>query len=247
MTEENKILPSEETSSDVKINDSEEKLYTQKELEKIVEQRLIRERKNAESFREIRDLLGELRKRGDIKEGSNAQIACSLAKLLHKDEEAKEDSKTEENSASPDTLPESVKNADFPRFSEVVQKDTPEVSNSADEFYRFIEKFGENELKAAMNDKAFTAFSAGKEGSLSSLYEGYLDFLSALSESRDARKYRAAEASLASTGFSKRASGEVDYGSLLTENQKKLAKGAGMSYRQYSELLSQIPTKKLKK
>lgn len=247
MTEENKILPSEENTGDVKINDSEEKLYTQKELEKIVEQRLIRERKNAESFRDIRDLLGELRKRGDIKEGSNAQIASSLAKLLSESKEAKEHSENKDKSASDIPLPEGEKDVAFPKFSEVAHNDLPEKSDGANEFYRFLEKFGENELKNAMHDRAFTAFSAGKEGSLTSLYQSYLDFLSALTESRDARKYRAAEASLASTGFSGRASGEVDYGSLLTENQKKLAKGAGMSYRQYSELLSQIPTKKLKK
>jgi len=32
---------------------------------------------------------------------------------------------------------------------------------------------------------------------------------------------------------------------LLSDNQKRIAKAAGMSYRQYSELLSQIPTKRL--
>lgn len=246
MTEEKKVLPPEETTSDVKINNSEEKLYTQKELEKIVEQRLIRERKNAESFRDVREVIAELRKRGDIKESSNTQIATSLARLLHKSEEAHENSEDKEKTESPDTVPDSDKDAAFPKFSEAAQKDSPEKSKSANEFLDFIEKFGEKHLKGVMNDSAFANFASGKTGSLTSLYASYLDFLSALSESDDARKYRAAEASLASTGFSKRASGDVDYGSLLTESQKRLAKGAGMSYRQYSELLSQIPTKKLK-
>lgn len=113
------------------------------------------------------------------------------------------------------------------------------------ELHTFLAAYGEERLSDALHDEAFRAFCMGKQGSLTALYESYLTFLSALSQSRDARRYRAAESHLASTGFSGNASGAPDYGSMLSENQKSLAKASGMSFRQYAELLGQIPTKKL--
>ncbi len=246
MTDETKQIKTPEAkASDGNIKDSEEKLYSQKELEKIVEQRLIRERKNTESFRDIREIIAELKRRGDIEAGSNAQIASKLGSLL----EAAQNKTPEEQSEEvpPVAAPDSDKKTSEPTLTAEVPRSLPEEEKGTNEFFEFIEKFGEEKLKKLMNDRTFSAFSIGKSGSLASIYENYIDFLSALSDSNDARKYRAAEAGLASTGFSKKASGAVDYGSALTENQKSLARSAGMSYKQYSELLSQIPNKKLKK
>ena len=110
---------------------------------------------------------------------------------------------------------------------------------------RFLAAYGEETLLSALRDDTFKSFCVGKNGDLCTLYRGYLDFLSALSESKNARLCRAAERQLASTGFSNIASGAPDYGALLTENQKSIAKAAGMSYRDYAEFLEQIPKKRL--
>ena len=110
---------------------------------------------------------------------------------------------------------------------------------------RFLAEFGEETLLSALRDDAFRTFCVGKSGDLCTLYRGYLAFLSALTESQNARLCRAAERQLASTGFSNIASGAPDYGALLTENQKSIAKASGMSYRDYAAFLEQIPKKRL--
>ena len=110
---------------------------------------------------------------------------------------------------------------------------------------RFLAEFGEETLLSALRDDAFRTFCVGKSGDLCTLYRGYLAFLSALTESQNARLCRAAERQLASTGFSNIASGAPDYGTLLTENQKSIAKASGMSYRDYAAFLEQIPKKRL--
>ncbi len=110
---------------------------------------------------------------------------------------------------------------------------------------RFLAEFGEETLLSALRDDAFRTFCVGKSGDLCTLYRGYIAFLSALTESQNARLCRAAERQLASTGFSNIASGAPDYGALLTENQKSIAKASGMSYRDYAAFLEQIPKKRL--
>lgn len=113
------------------------------------------------------------------------------------------------------------------------------------EISEFLIRFGEKSLNEAINDKAFSAFCSGKRGSLCQLYESYNAFLAALSQSPQVKKYRELKNGFASTGFSGNSSPVIDYGSLLTENQRQIASASGMSYRQYAELLAQIPTKKL--
>ncbi|MBR5528462.1 MAG: hypothetical protein IKV97_05600 [Clostridia bacterium] len=109
----------------------------------------------------------------------------------------------------------------------------------------FLTVYSEKELLSAFHDDAFRAFCTGKRGSILELYEDYRCFINALENTHEARNYRAARSGLASTAFSGSASGAVDYGSMLTKNQRDIADRAGMSYRRYSELLSQIPNKKL--
>ena len=109
----------------------------------------------------------------------------------------------------------------------------------------FLGEYGEDTLLSALSDDAFRQFCIGKNDTLCGLYRGYLAFLSALTENKNARLCRAAERQLASTGFSNTASGAPDYGAALSENQKSVARSAGMSYRDYAALLEQIPTKRL--
>lgn len=113
------------------------------------------------------------------------------------------------------------------------------------EISEFLTVYSEKELVSALKDDAFRAFCEGKRGSILELYEGYKSFIKALEHSHEARSYRAARSGLASTAFSGFSSSAVDYGSMLTENQKEIANRAGMSYQRYAELLAQIPSKKL--
>ena len=229
----------------------EEKLFTKKELENIVEQRLSRERKSSESLCKIRDLVALLRQNEAFKKLSNASLADKLQELVHRETEAPDNAVVKAREARPESF------LSCPTFGEMTQNITAEdtqengyaeeMPETAEQngFSRFFTKHGEQKLLELMNDSAFRAFCVGKSGDLLELYESYMGFLEALSVSPEAKRRRVAQREFASTGFSRGACSTVDYGSLLTENQKKIAKAAGMSYRQYSELISQIPSKKL--
>ena len=159
-----------------------------------------------------------------------------------------------EQASTEEALPEtpSFERAE-PRIDDAEKAKTVENAESEEQararrkedIRRFLAEFGEETLLSALRDDAFRTFCVGKSGDLCTLYRGYLAFLSALTESQNARLCRAAERQLASTGFSNIASGAPDYGALLTENQKSIAKASGMSYRDYAAFLEQIPKKRL--
>lgn len=106
----------------------------------------------------------------------------------------------------------------------------------------FIRNFGEQKLEQLSSDQAFISFKNGKAGSLTEIYTQYVDFLNQLSTHNEVRKSRAAQTLLASTGFSRHDfSQEADYSQRLTQRQREIAKNAGLSYKEYSGLLSQVP------
>ncbi len=230
---------------------SNEKVFTKDEMEAIIEKRLSRERKNEKNMKKIREFLSYIRKNEEFKDLSNAELAERLALVLTKTAEIPEDKGT------PDAPPSEKKTETEMTVSEPKDrpKDTEAAISEEDsdegkrrlEIFEFIEKYGKNELENLIRDRAFPEFCRGKTGNLVSLFEDYRAFLAALTESDTDKKQKQAEAGLASTGFSGYSSGGVDYSEMLTDNQKRIASAAGMSAKQYYELLSQIPTKNIKK
>ena len=233
----------ENINTEISENAETEKLFTRKELEKIVEQRLLRDRKNTESLTKIRELLVLLRQNDAFKKLSNAAIAKKLGELAEKVESADEVEEVSPDSDSTDPVP--TENAETAET--LVGKEAFDQTQTAidGELLRFFEKYDEEKLFEILKDSSFRRFSRGRRGDLLEVYEDYLGFLSELSDSSDAKRYRAAQRQLCSTGFSEGASCATDYGSMLSENQRRIAKAAGMSYRHYAQLLSQIPSKKL--
>ncbi len=227
------------------------KLFTREELEKIVEQRLLRERKNNESLTKIRDTLSLLRQKEAFKNLSNASLADKLEELEKEadDAEKKTDSAQTEREVFPDACRKESAQGGNAYAAEPVIREKEAFYDAWERRIRelsdFLARYGEEKLEEALSDDAFRFFSRGKRGDILSLYEDYLGFLDGLSSSPEVKRYRAAQRELASTGFSGGASCAVDYGSMLSDNQRRIAKAAGMSFRQYAELLSQIPSKKL--
>lgn len=254
--------------------DMTEKLYTQKELEEILSQRLSRERKNTESLQYIRDALAQFRKQEPYKSLSNARLAEMVIDMAKKNlesqaqdtaekaepclsvpEEKEETESAEYNGTQPEHTVQSAEEIQetddtlsmetLNQTSQVSEYKTDVQKEKMSEIAEFLARHGENAMSDAISDKAFRAFCDGKNGSLCQLYDSYKAFLYALSQSPEARKYRELKNGFASTGFSGNSSPVIDYGSLLTENQRQIASASGMSYKQYAELLAQIPTKKL--
>lgn len=214
---------------------SDERLYTPEELENIIEARLSRERKNNDSLIKVREALVAIRKEESFKKLSNAQLAKKLSEMAENLSEDKTSADKDEPavpdaSAQGDNGGKDEKNADERREREIAE---------------FISLYGERRLKELTGDRNFKSFCRRREGDLVTLYEDYCIFLGGLNAT--GRNAKAAQRGLASTGFSGYAAGTPDHASLLTENQKAIAASAGMSYKQYLELLSQIPTKKVGK
>jgi hypothetical protein len=228
----------EKKSNDQK-NSSDERLYTSQELEKIVEARLKRERLHNDSYMKVRESLALLRKEDAFKDLSNAKIAQKLSEIAQK----LSSDETPDNDKDPVTVPDVQ--TSFEKAG--AEENGNEKERRVNEIKQFISVYGEDTLEKLMEDKLFTSFCKRHSGDLLTLYEDYTIFLSQLANANSAVNARAAQRGFASTGFSGYAAGTPDYASLLTENQKKIASAAGMSYRQYSELLAQIPTKKVGK
>lgn len=247
------------------MTENTQKLYTHEELENIVEQRLCRERKNRESLAKIRSVLNTLRTKEPFKTLSNAEIAQKLCELADGADFAENTEVSRDIISVPDgdtaeyiqlkephaQAEEYVQNGDEAYIESVTTEQLPEKTEDPEkmrklhEISEFLTAYSEQTLAAALKDAAFGAFCAGKNGSILELYNDYRRFLDALENTHEARNFRAARACLASTAFSGNASSAVDYGSMLTENQRDIANRAGMSYRRYAELLAQIPSKKL--
>ena len=236
MTEDTNIMPSE--------TEEGEKLFTRKELESIVEYRLSRDRKNTESLNKIRGLVSGLRKNDVFKNLSNAQMAGKLAMIAEQMESNGVDEKEIPEAFSKDgTKIPDAEDAVTPTGEKEATENTQKTVES--ELQRFLERFDSERLFEVLGDGAFRTFLRGRRGDLLNIYEDYLGFLSEMGKASEEKRRRDAQRQLCSTGFSEGASCATDYGSMLSENQRRIAKAAGMSYRQYSELLCQIPSKKL--
>ena len=229
---------------------SDERSYTKKQLESIIEKRLKREREAGGAIIAARNALSAIRKEKAFRDLSNRELAKKLAALA----DGLSDDNTRTHSAKPSpTHPDaSEKDKDDASYAELSTEKTeeaidPEKKEREDEIREFISLYGEEKLKELTTDRSFKSFCRNRVGDLTSLYEDYFIFLEGLKNTRKSNSTRAAQRGIASTGFSGYAAGTPDYASLLTENQKQIAQEAGMSYKQYATLLSQIPTKKLGK
>lgn len=102
----------------------------------------------------------------------------------------------------------------------------------------FKEEYADIDLDALNGDEDFLEFATGKQGTLKTIYERYIKYTSKLKEKTAEEvtvKYKAKELSSTGTGKGGGKSEASEYG--LSERQKQLAKGNGMSYKEYAELL----------
>ncbi len=229
---------------------SDERSYTKKQLESIIEKRLKREREASGDIIAARNALSAIRKEKAFKDLSSRELAKKLAEIAGGlSDDNTQTQRAMPSPAHPDATEKETANASFAEPpSEIMDEGyDPEKAKREDEIREFISLYGEEKLKELTTDRSFKSFCRKREGDLTSLYEDYFIFLEGLKNTRSQKSARAAQRGIASTGFSGYAAGTPDYASLLTENQKQIAEDAGMSYKQYATLLSQIPTKKLGK
>lgn len=119
-----------------------------------------------------------------------------------------------------------------------------EASVSISDLFELKQRCPNADVGKIFTDRAFFEFSKGRGGSLCERYLDYLGFMSLVSGGDDVRNDRSDYSGAASTAFSSDGKAySYDYSERLTRRQMDIAKNAGMSYREYGELLDSIPSK----
>lgn len=118
------------------------------------------------------------------------------------------------------------------------------TSVSISDLFELKERCPNADVGKLFTDKAFFEFSKGRNGSLCERYLDYLGFMSLVSGRESVQNDRSDYSGAASTAFSSDGKAYAhDYSERLTRRQMYIAKNAGMSYREYGELLDSIPSK----
>ncbi len=216
------------------MNSNEEKSFTADEVNKIVEERLSRERKQGSSLAAVKELLKSLKAEGILKGESISELASELMALVS-ERTAEASAKAPEEG----TAPEGSENA--PEVKEGEGED-PAVAKFEREQAELKKAYPELDIKALFNDKVFCDFykSYVAEFGDATLLEVYGAFLKA----KSIEESLTLSSKLKRTPSSQRASESIE--SSLTPTQRAIASKAGMSYKEYAKLLEEIPKRNIK-
>ncbi len=276
------------------------RLFTQRELEKCIGERLMRERRNNSSLQSIKNLVDGLCERGIINADSYAEAEkelceklCSLEVGNAREENPEGDDLScvanscddgnsgesvsyadasvcsaekdaQEEKAYPEALMPKTDNSDMPKGEDDKEKasDTQEAQETqsiADELCLLYSRHPSVDVASLLESEQFRGYCTGRSGTLCELYEGFTSLLAALESFNKARLTTGLEGSkdapyedthstrhamkaLSSTGFSRQSASESsDFSSMLSPSQRDIARRAGISYREYAQLLCDIP------
>ncbi len=252
-----------------------EKMFSQRELEKHIAKRLVRERKQNAALSELRDAIDTLMSEGAINAGTYAEAARELTRALPRENvgntcdavteisdrptekagEALTDSTVPSKAAYEETEgPEETSEKPEPCLedyaaAESTASDREANSDRAGELSALMERYPELDVAELLSNEDFVRYCRRYGGALPEMYEGYkrlIDSLGALSAPQKYEKedntIAQARRVLSSTSFSgSSASPSADAGFELTPLQRDIARRAGLSYREYSEMLRDVP------
>lgn len=200
-----------------------EKLFTAKQVERIVGERLARERRNGTALGKVRDLIMGLAEKGVLTSRNIPDMAAELERML---------------------APSGVGTAeDTEKANTDEVGDTPEESTGGtvgDEIEEFASIFPNVDVRALLSDEEFLDYAEARSGRLAALYAGFLTEREERNRRDERDRSNALRRGLASTGFSSGKSGAEDYTSILTPSQIAIARNSGMSLKEYADYLSQV-------
>ena len=217
---------------------SGEKLFTSKQVERIIGERLAREKRNSASLAEVRDMMMNLVTAGVIHSRNIPDMAAEVEELLKSavgEKSTESADSTGETAVTENTSGTSPEGASEDESS----GDSPTVDSELEEFTRVFPRV---DLRSLLENEDFLDYADGKSGSLVSLYAAFLTERDERILAEEQDRSNSLRRSLASTGFSSGKSAGEDYSSLLTPTQMRIAKSAGMTYKEYADYLSQIKT-----
>ncbi len=200
-----------------------EKLFTAKQVERIVGERLARERRNGTALGKVRDLIMGLAEKGVLTSRNIPDMAAELERML-----------------APSGVG-TVEDTEKANTDEV--GDAPEESTGGtveDEIEEFASIFPNVDVRALLSDEEFLDYAEARSGRLAALYAGFLTEREERNRRDERDRSNALRRGLASTGFSSGKSGAEDYTSILTPSQIAIARNSGMSLKEYADYLSQV-------
>ncbi len=215
------------------MNNNEEKSFSAEEVNKIVEERLSRERRQNTSLYAIKELLKDLKVQGILKGESTSELAGELMAIIEeKTSQSTPENKEIANENTPDAVTEDTA---------AVESD-PIIEKFENEERELAKAYPNLDIAALLGDEDFCNFYKAyvKEFSDATLLEVYGGFLKAKSIEENLRL----SSHLKRTASSYKAADSSE--SSLTPTQRAIASKAGMSYREYAKLLEEIPKRKIK-
>ncbi|MBQ7399098.1 MAG: hypothetical protein IJW06_01375 [Clostridia bacterium] len=252
-----------------KNTDKQEKMFTQSQLEEIISERLSRERRVNESLLSVKTLLKSAADKGLIKGSSYAEMARELVgKLKNPSAENTAEEASDAKEEVPEEMCESTdEESDAKEISENGKQDFADadakeksdaryVSGNTDDSAENKEKdtqdgfvsmlcdiksrYPKGEVEKLLSGDLFERFAKGKSGNIREIVDDFFSFISSFGERDDQNVKNDGYSSFASTAFSSQ-SGTVGGAANLTKQQMEIAKSAGMSYREYANLLESVP------
>jgi hypothetical protein len=240
------------------MDEQEVKTFTQEEVNQIVQERLARAKAEKPSdYDDLNEIARDLEEFGYSGTPAEKKAAIKAYKaelaaqkeLTDLQQQAAEDGVTpaiaRKMKALEDTIDRQGKVIQEITGERQAQKQAVEQKQQQEESWnKQVKEFGEEhadiDLKELNADEDFIEYASGRTGTLKTLYEGYVKFTSKLREKTAdevTAKYKAKE--LGSTGSGKGGKQEAgEYG--LTDRQKTLAKGNGMTYKEYADILKHV-------
>jgi chromosome segregation ATPase len=225
----------------------QEKTFTQAELEKIIGERLHRERSKYETeLKEYQETLNELEDfgyTGTVQEKREAIRAykAEIAKAQELEQLKQEASTT---GTSPELLAEirelkkelsDIKAERQAKEAEIKQAQQQKEAWES-QTKEFEKAYPDVDLEQLDKNSKFLKFIKGKTGTLKEMYE---DFVELVGEAEASAIAKAMAKNERSTGSGKSSSADGGgYG--LTDRQKMLAQKSGQTYKEYAEYLKQI-------
>ena len=150
-------------------------------------------------------------------------------------------------------------NEDNTAEDNAVEKRIPENVDSEDQNEKVLydytlgeikelkERFGDNDILLNVMSEEFSVFAEGRSGSLEEKYEAFLKLKNIMCKdgfdtaSKEDETVLSGQQPRLHSGFSGTSARDASSG--LTKRQMDMARSAGMSFREYEELLESVPAK----
>lgn len=256
------------SQNDAVNTENEKKLFTQEKLDEIIAERLSRQRKVNEALSSVKTLLKSAAEKGYIKGGSYAEMAKELAEKLKNGSEESENVGAPEKDdtdsvpdiphnecqndtdlltaicedSSEDAADEETENAnESVTERESVNEEVKDADNSFTAVLSDIKsRYPKEKVEKLFAGDLFERFAKGRSGSMREIADDFFSFISSVNSEEDRGYDEPPEySSFTSTAFSSGSGTPHDV--TLTKQQMEIAKSAGMSYREYANLLSSVP------